>query len=197
MGEVPVWVIKLGLLLSECFASFRVNQTKVERLVQLLSEHHDQLYRYIHSLVGSPHDARDVLQETSFALYEKFDRFDESRPFLPWAYRFAYIHVLKWRESKSREIPLLSADVIELLARERQNQESDLNRRVTLLNQCIQQLPQSDHELVRSRYLEGVAHDTIVQQVGTSRRTLFRDLKRIRHQLMNCIEGKLALGDIQ
>ncbi|QEG43115.1 sigma-70 family RNA polymerase sigma factor [Roseimaritima ulvae] len=172
-----------------------MNQQKVQKLVQLLSEHHDQLYRYIYSLVGSPHDARDVLQETSFALYEKYDHFDDSRPFLPWAYRFAYLHVLKWRESKSREILLLGADVIELLARERQNQEIHLNRRLTLLEQCIQELPGADHELVRSRYFEGVAHDTIVERVGTSRRTLFRELKRIRHQLMHCIEGKLALEE--
>ena len=174
-----------------------MNQSKVETLVQLLSQHHDQLYRYIYSLVGSPHDARDVLQETSFALYEKFERFDQTRPFLPWAYRFAYLHVLKWRESKAREIPLLSADVIELLARDRQNQETDLSSRVTLLQQCLQELPRPDRELVRSRYFEGVDHDTIVEQVGTSRRTLFRELKRIRHLLMNCIEGKLAMDDYQ
>ena len=41
-GEVLFWVINSGFLLSECFASFSVSQTKVERLVRLLSQHHDQ-----------------------------------------------------------------------------------------------------------------------------------------------------------
>ncbi|MCM2369276.1 sigma-70 family RNA polymerase sigma factor [Aporhodopirellula aestuarii] len=169
--------------------------SKAETLVQLLSEHHDQLYRYIYSLVGTSHDARDVLQETSFALYEKFELFDSSRPFLPWAYKFAYIHVLKWRESQSRQMPLLSGDVLELLAQERQSQEGALSERLTMLGECMSQLPEDDLELVRSRYLEGLAPDLIAEKVNASRRTLFRDLKRIRHLLMNCIDKKLAMDE--
>ncbi len=170
-------------------------RSKAEVLVELLSEHHSQLYRYIHSLVGSPHDARDVLQETSFALYEKFDLFDAERPFLPWAYKFAYIHVLKWREQQSRQMPLLSGDVLELLAKERQSHEGLLNERLNLLTECMKQLPEPDRDLMRARYLDGISPDRMAEKLGASRRTLFRDLKRVRNLLMNCIDQKLAFDE--
>jgi len=165
--------------------------SKSERLVELLSQHHDSLYRYIFSLVGNAHDARDVLQETSFALYEKWGQFDGSRPFLPWAYKFAYIHVLKWRAARAKQCPTLDADVIELLAVEREREESELTARLTVLERCLSQLPDGDRELVRDRYLRGVATDDLVDHRQTSRRTLFRDLQRVRHVLLNCIEHKL------
>ncbi|TWU03140.1 sigma-70 family RNA polymerase sigma factor [Neorhodopirellula pilleata] len=165
--------------------------SKSERLVELLSQHHDSLYRYIFSLVGNAHDARDVLQETSFALYEKWDQFDSSRPFLPWAYKFAYIHVLKWRAARAKHCPTLDADVIELLAVERQQEESQLAARLDVLENCLSQLPDKDRELVQDRYFRGITPDELVDHRRTSRRTLFRELQRVRHLLMACIERKL------
>lgn len=162
-----------------------------ERLAELLSQHHDPLYRYIFSLVGNAHDARDVLQETSFALYEKFGQFDSSRPFLPWAYKFAYIHVLKWRAAQARQCPTIGSDVIELLAVQRQQEECYFVARLNFLEGCLSQLPHEDRELVRDRYLRGVAADDLVDHRQTSRRTLFRDLQRVRRLLMNCIEKKM------
>ncbi|WP_404307309.1 sigma-70 family RNA polymerase sigma factor [Neorhodopirellula lusitana] len=167
--------------------------TNPHPLVVLLSEHHDQLYRYIFSLVGQAHDARDVLQETSFALYERFDSFDESRPFLPWAYKFAYIHVLSWRRRKSKEMPTISADVVELLAKERDEKQAELNERLSALEDCLTRLPEEDRRLIGNRYLQGTSPDAMAETLNTSRRTLYRDLKRIRHQLMNCIHHKVGM----
>ena len=45
---------------------------RMELLVRLLSAHQENLFRYIFSLLPHEEDARDVLQETSVALYRKF-----------------------------------------------------------------------------------------------------------------------------
>ena len=53
-----------------------------ENLVLLLSQHQESLFRYIYCLVPVEADARDIQQETSLALYRKWEQFDTSRPFL-------------------------------------------------------------------------------------------------------------------
>lgn len=47
------------------------------------------LFRYLSAILPHPQDARDVLQETALALWEEFDGYDVTRPFLPWAIGFA------------------------------------------------------------------------------------------------------------
>src|SRR5215471_11470132 len=96
---------------------------RAELLVRLLSRHQDALFRYIFALLPHEEDARDVLQETSVALYRKFPEYDPDKPFLAWAYRFAYLEVLKQRERNQRRTRHLSRELLERLAREREEHE--------------------------------------------------------------------------
>src|SRR5207244_1385774 len=107
-----------------------VEAARTELLVRLLSKHQEELFRYIFSLLPHEEDAKDVLQETCVALYRKFAEYDSSKPFLAWAYRFAYLEVLKQRERSQRNTRLLSADLIERLAREREHHEPILQARL-------------------------------------------------------------------
>ena len=59
------------------------------RFIQLFTSHEKQIYRYILSLMPHSQDAQDVLQETAIALYNKIEDYDPTRPFAPWAFRFA------------------------------------------------------------------------------------------------------------
>ena len=111
--------------------------SKTELLVRLLIRHQDDLFRYIFSLLPHQEDARDALQETSVALYRKFADYDPAKPFLAWAYGFAYLEVLKQRERNSRSGRLLRDDLVELLARERQEQEEELHSRLKGLSQTL------------------------------------------------------------
>src|ERR1700693_5978338 len=97
-----------------------VDVAHTEMLVRLLSKHQEELFRYIFALLPHEEDARDVLQETSVALYRKFAEYDPSKPFLAWAYGFAYLEVLKQRERNQRGHRFLNADLIDRLARERE-----------------------------------------------------------------------------
>ncbi len=53
-------------------------------------------------------------------------------------------------------------------------------------------LANKDAFAVRARYFEGVQADEIAAKLQLSRRTLFRELERIRKVLMDCIDKKLA-----
>jgi RNA polymerase sigma-70 factor, ECF subfamily len=167
-------------------------QESTEVFVRLLIRHQDDLFRYIFSLLPHQEDARDALQETCVALYRKFADYDAAKPFLAWAYGFAYLEVLKARERSSRDRRHFGEEVIGLLARERQSLEPELHQRLQALETCLSQLPPADQELIRERYTLSRPIDELVEQLGTSRRTLFRDLDRIRRTLFECISRRVG-----
>lgn len=171
-----------------------VEAARTELLVRLLSRHQEELFRYIFTLLPHEEDARDVLQETCVALYRKFAEYDAAKPFLAWGYRFAYLEVLKQRERNQRGSRVFSCDLIEHLARQREEHEPVLQARLKALDDCLQQLVPRDRELIRQRYQDKLRADDLVLRAGTSRRTLFRRLDRIRRTLHECISRRLASG---
>jgi RNA polymerase sigma-70 factor, ECF subfamily len=166
----------------------------VELLVRLLTRHQDDLFRYIFALLPHEEDARDVLQETSVALYRKFADYDAGQPFLPWAFRFAYLEVLKQRERNQRGTLLLSRELVERLAAERERMEPALQARLVALEACLEQLPAEDQELIHRRYQGKAGADELMRESGSSRRTLFRKLDRIRRALFECISRRTAVA---
>jgi len=166
-----------------------------ELLIRLLARHQEELFRYIFALLPHEEDARVVLQETSVALFRKFAEYDPAKPFLAWAYRFAHLEILKQRERNQRALRNLSRDVIERLAQERAAHEPVLRQRLHALEHCLQALSPADQQLIRQRYQANVDADALARQIGTSRRTLFRELDRIRRSLFHCINHRLAITD--
>lgn len=162
-----------------------------ENLILLLTQHQAQLFRYIFSLMPCEADARDILQETSVALYRKWDQYDAARPFLAWAYRFAYLQVQKHREKSARSPLLFSEDVMDLLANERAHIEPQLDERLRLLDGCLGKLTPQDHELVMGRYAQRQSAEDMMQRFDMSRRTLFRNLELLRQRLHECVSKQL------
>src|SRR5262245_27195115 len=60
------------------------------RFVRLFAQHEHQVYAYIVSVLANWADADEVMQETSVALWEMFDDFQEGTSFCSWACRIAY-----------------------------------------------------------------------------------------------------------
>ncbi len=169
-----------------------VDDASAELLVRLLSRHQEEIFRHIFALLPHEEDARDVLQETSVALYRKFTDYDPAKPFLPWAYRFAELEVFKQRERNRRGTRLFSRELLDRLAREREQLDSALHARLIALEKCLEDLPSGDRALIRQRYHHQTRIDELVALSGSSRRTLFRNLDRVRRLLMNCIQRRVA-----
>ncbi len=167
-----------------------------ELLVRLLSRHQEDLFRYIFALLPHEEDAKDVLQETSVALYRKFAEFDPHKPFLAWAFGFAHMEVRKQRERNTRSSRLWNEELVERLAREREQHEPILDARLLALEHCLLELPPADQTLIRQRYQDHTRADDLIVEVGKSRRTLFRELSRIRRVLFDCISRRCAVSTV-
>ena len=71
--------------------------------VELLTSHQARLYGYILSLVFSPTDADDVLQETNRVLWQKSTSFERGTNFAAWVFRIAFYQVQAYRRRRQRE----------------------------------------------------------------------------------------------
>jgi DNA-directed RNA polymerase specialized sigma24 family protein len=79
-------------------AGRRVNDEFVRRFVRCQQD----LFAYILALVPNTADAQDILQEMAIALCAKVDEYDVDQPFMPWAARFAWFQVRKFRMYQAR-----------------------------------------------------------------------------------------------
>lgn len=165
-----------------------------ELFLSLITANYDNLRRYIYTLLPNEEDSKDVLQEVCIAISRRFAEYDASRPFLPWACRFAYLKVLKFHEQqRPRRMVRLPTEVLELLARVREEEEPVLAERLVALEKCLQKLPVRDRRLIQARYVDREPTERIAEAFSQSRRTLFRNLERVRRLLFECINRSVVL----
>lgn len=162
-----------------------------ERFARLFAKHQQQLLRYILFLTGRLDEAQDVLQETSVALLRKIDEYDSDRPFMPWARRFAYYEVLRQRERDRGRPSLLAPDVMEQICEEVVETESLLDDRRAALRVCLAKMTAPQRDLLRQRYDENATVKSVAEAAGRPIQTLYTQLKRLRHALMECIDRTL------
>lgn len=160
--------------------------------MQSLTGCQSRLYAYICTLTGEAAAARDVLQETNLALWDKSREYDPSRPFLPWAYRVAYLQVMAYRKRCVRSRLVFDDELIGELAVEAQGRDEGDDLRLEALGHCMDKLPEGKRELLDMRYLHGEAVERIADRLRKAPNVVAASLYRIRKALLECIESRLA-----
>jgi len=152
-----------------------------------------QLHAFILSMVWNPAEADDVLQETNLVLWEKSDEFDESRPFLPWAMRFAQLQAMAWLKRRQRQQDRLvfDDDLVKLLADEAAA-EPAFEARWHALASCLGKLRSEQRALIARRYEPEASVKEMAEAAGTTPKAVSDKLRRIRRALLDCIQQTLA-----
>jgi RNA polymerase sigma-70 factor, ECF subfamily len=152
------------------------NQTAAQqRFLSLFLRSEREIFRYVAVLVPNVADAEDIVQQTAVSLWEKFDAYDPSQPFTPWACRFALNKAKQWIERRQRWQALLDWGLAEELARRREELRPELEVRLKHLEGCLSKL-----------------RDSIEKLAETSSRTVaatYKTLQRVRNALQSCIEN--------
>jgi RNA polymerase sigma-70 factor, ECF subfamily len=159
-----------------------------EVFVKLLMLHQQQLYGFIYTLVPSPADAEDLLQQTSLILWQKFNEFDLNRSFPAWACGIARLEVLHYLREKRRSHVVFCDELIAQLAETRQHrEEADLTNPVALAG-CIEKLPEGDRKLIKLCY--GAKRNIKAAAAALDRpvTSVYTSLVRVRRLLMDCIQ---------
>jgi RNA polymerase sigma-70 factor (ECF subfamily) len=147
---------------------------------------------YLLSATGNPHDAQDLLQEVSVALWEGFERFDETRSFSAWALGIARHKVIDWRGRRGRREAVLGLDVLDSISRTALGESEALAERRSALHGCIDALPAHLRDLVGRRYRDGLPLEDLAAQLRRNLGAIQMALVRVRRALRECVERKLA-----
>jgi len=169
-----------------------VDDDRSRQFVMLFARHERDLYRYVLTLLPSPADAEDVVQEAAASLWQNFASFESDRPFLPWACRFAYHQVLNFRRRQKTHRRMFSDAAVEALAVEWPAYARDADSRREALDGCLGKLPPGDRDLVRLRYASEEDVAVLAWRTGQTANALYKTLQRIRKLLVDCVTRTLA-----
>ena len=150
-----------------------------------------EIYRYVGVLVPPTADAQEIVQQTAIALWEKFDQYDTSRPFAPWACRFALNIARQWMTRRKRWKTLLDGGLAEELALRREQLKPEFDDRLTHLEHCLKKLPERQSYLVEGYYFQKSSVETIAQKAQRTVDAVYKALQRIRRQLRECVERSI------
>jgi RNA polymerase sigma-70 factor (ECF subfamily) len=160
--------------------------------VQFFSRHQRQIHAYIGSVLASPDDVEEVLQETSVVLWTKFNTFRQEESFLNWACGVARLQILKFYRTHRRRMLPLDEETMELLLAERTQFEPELSARQSALTECLTRLRVKDQQLVELCYQPKTRHRDVAVSLGRSIDALYHSLGRIRRWLHECIDRTIA-----
>ena len=168
--------------------------TVTEEFVRQLAIHHNSLLAFITALVGDVEHANDVLQETHVQLWKMADEFEPGSNFFAWACSVARYKVLELRAQRSRDKLIFSDELLDKLSKEAEQHESALEDGRSALQDCLDQLPARQRDLVQRRYAPGGTVKRLAAELKRTPQSVAVTLFRIRQRLMDCVQRKTSGG---
>ncbi|MFO0936347.1 MAG: sigma-70 family RNA polymerase sigma factor [Gemmataceae bacterium] len=146
---------------------------------------------FVMSLVRDRQDRDDVLQETAVAVIESFTRYDPAQSFVGWAIGIARNQVRLLTRRNTRRLVVFDSEAVNALAEA--FAEFDLrDHRLDPLGDCLDRLDDRSVELCKLRYVQDLKPASIGERIGMGANAVAKALQRIRDQLRDCVQRKLA-----
>lgn len=174
-------------------SSMKTSPSRHDEFVNFLAQHRGQLFGYIFSIAQDFEDTRDIFQEASLVLWQKFDSFDGAN-FGGWACRVAQYVSFNFLRNKRRGVPCLSNEVLAELAEISGEATYVISDRQAALDRCVDKLSKPDRELLDRCYSPNASISLAAEQSRRSVQSVCNSLRRIRQTLLNCVNRTLAQG---
>ncbi len=163
-----------------------------DEFVQLFTRWQRRLFLFILAQVPNATEAEEILQETNLVIWRKSFAYRPGTNFYAWVCRIAALEVLKHRDRRRKTGVPLSDRLVELVAREAEDNLESLEARRRALLVCLERLAPADRELIRRRYAPGQSGKTVAQTLGRPANSVYQSLSRIRRALFDCVKRRLA-----
>jgi RNA polymerase sigma-70 factor, ECF subfamily len=169
------------------------NVDDLDHYVERLMGSHDQLYAYIYSMTGRVDQAEDILQETNRKLWKRRLSYDNTRDFLPWAYKEAYNQVRAARTKIKRErLVFQDEEVLRSIAEIQLDEIQPIADRALALENCLTKLPEKQRSMIDKYYTSGYSMEEVGETIGRTANSVAVTLHRIRLALADCIRGNMT-----
>lgn len=162
------------------------------QFVDCLSSNQVRLRAYAISMMRSPVDADDLLQNACLTLWEKRELYNSDRDFFPWACGFVLIEILRYRRKMATDKLMFDEALINTLSVEYLANADGYDMRRETMHKCLAKLKIEDRALLEDRYCMNVKPKEISERGGRPLATIYGSLSRIRRALHRCIEANLV-----
>ena len=166
-----------------------------EEFLEVFACHREQILAYIFSLVPHSADAEDIFQKCSLVLWRKFGEFQRDQAFLPWACGVAAYEVRNYLRTSSRNRLHFDDDLLRQLAEHRTHSLPEYDDRLSALRDCLKRLTVEQRDLIDAAYGRKPTIQEFARATGSAVQTLYNRLGRLRRQLLECVQHKLATED--
>lgn len=158
-------------------------------------EHQAGLRAFVRALGVDDAWVDDLAQETFIVAYRRLNDFEPDADFGRWLRGIARHLVANERHKdarRSRLLPLAVADVLLNGGRADDSGPADLTRLVPVMQECVEQLPPRNRELLRRRYAGSEKTGALARELRMKADAMRQILLRIRIAVKECIERKRA-----
>ncbi len=171
----------------------RVQAGDLEAFAPLVRRHLAELRSFVCLRLPVPHLADEVTHETFVFAFREIARFDADKPLRPWLRAIAWNLVRSELLRFGREQANLSRfEQTQIAALTRDSEQRALRDEAIFLEECLSRLPENVRRLVEERYRLGRTNEELATVFERSAEWVRVTLFRVRRQLRDCIETKLA-----
>ncbi|MCM8541440.1 MAG: sigma-70 family RNA polymerase sigma factor [Lentisphaeraceae bacterium] len=165
---------------------------KEKNFYSLYAKHQRKIYSYIYNHVSNPVDTDDVMQQTSVALWESFEQFEEGTNFMAWACKVAHFRILRYRQSQKRNRLVLSDEIFNLLDREFISKAAELENRTQALAECLKQVHPEDRRVFETVYNKELSIKDAASQLNRKVKGLYKLMSKLKDRLKLCVDKRLS-----
>ncbi len=154
------------------------------------------VHSFLTSLLANLDDAEVVMQETSMAMWKKFDQFEAGTSFRNWAFTIARFEAMNFRRKRQRDRHFFSDELVQLLADDAAQHAAQLEEERRVLAHCVAKLDSRDRGLLCGCYRQGSTIKEYAESVERTPNAVRKHLARIRTALSLCVRQTLGLDGI-
>lgn len=169
---------------------------KHEEFMALFVRHEPGIHSFLTSLLANLDDAEVVMQETSMAMWKKFEQFETGTSFRNWAFQIAGFEAMNFRRKRQRDRHFFSDELIQLLADDAAGHAAQLEEERRVLAHCVSKLDSKDRGVLSACYREGSTIKAYAENVGRTPNAVQKHLAKIRYSLSLCVRQTLGLDGV-
>jgi len=166
-------------------------ESRLRLFEEIILPHMDAAYNLARWLTRNEHDSQDVVQEAYLRAFRFFDSY-KGGDGKSWLLEVVRNTCFTWHRRERRNLATVVFDEAAHTSCVRPNQEEALvdaaNR--TILQNCIERLPEAFREVLVMRDLEEMSYRQIAEVTGLPTGTVMSRLSRARKRLEECASGR-------
>ncbi|MDX9725374.1 MAG: RNA polymerase sigma factor [Bacteroidales bacterium] len=157
---------------------------------RLVDIHKDKAFNLAFRICGNREEAEEIAQDAFMKAYRSLKDFRMKSSFATWLYRIVYntaVSLVRSRKKNMLSLDEFPADAIDFISAGKNEEESMLEYRNSLVNFALQNISEEDRGLITLFYYEELEAGEISRITGISRNNIKVRLFRARQKMAGII----------